>query len=70
MDVTRIEVRELMTSLHVTQASLRRHINGKCGYTVTAAEVCDALNGSLVTPKANRILADAWSYLKKTERRA
>ena len=61
----RESVQCLIKELGVTQAKLVREINNKSGYRVNNAEFCNALNGNLTTPKANRMLADAYYYLSQ-----
>lgn len=65
----RERVKCLLRETGVTQATLCREINRKFGYRVYPAEMSSALSGTLQSPKANRILADAYSLLERRSER-
>lgn len=52
-------IKEMAQGLGVSQRRVAREINEEGEFRTTPQEVCNALNGTLVTPKANRILASA-----------
>ena len=68
----RKQVLALLVELELSQRWLCSQINsGDKGYHVNPSEMSNALNGVLVTDKANRIVADSYSILtRERERRA
>lgn len=68
---TRCQIREMLKELNLTQRWLCAEINRmNPGYHTNPTEVCNALKGVLVTPKGNRIVADAYSILTKQKEKA
>lgn len=67
MEDTRERVRALLKELDITQVEVISYMNGSptVPYRVTPAEFSNALRGALVSPKANRIMTDALSYLDR-----
>lgn len=63
----RERVKSLLESTGTTQAQICRDIAHRFGYRVYPAEMSNALSGSLESPKANRILADAYSLLERKQ---
>ena len=63
----RERVKSLLEKTGTTQAELCREISHRFGYRVYPAEMSNALSGSLESPKANRILADAYSLLERKQ---
>lgn len=72
MKETRERVRALLKELDTTQVDVVGYLNDSptVPYRVTPAEFCNALGGSLATPKANRMVADALAYLERRKRAA
>jgi len=63
----RERVKRLLQETGTTQAELCREISRRFDYRVYPAEMSNALSGSLESPKANRILADAYSLLERKQ---
>lgn len=61
MQELRERVLELLEATGLTQVEIIRRINDQGLYKVQPAELCKALKGELTTPKANRVIADAYS---------
>lgn len=70
MNECRKLVSDLIASLGFSQAELVRRINAEGIYRVNSVEMCNALNGSITTPKANRIVADCYSILTREKEKA
>lgn len=66
---TREEVKAMLEELGITQAEVARVLNRQSAYKVTPSELSNALSGTLTTPKANRLVADAYSYLVQMQRK-
>lgn len=56
-------VRQLLSETGWSQAQTAREIVRRYGYKVQPSEMCNAVNGTLDTPKARRILTDALGIL-------
>lgn len=65
MNEVRENLLKIMTDHKIKHADVIRHINRACGYTVDPGEFSKMINGLLMTPKANRVIADAWTFVKK-----
>lgn len=56
-------VKQLLKETGSSQAQTARDIMRRFNYKVQPSEICNAVNGTLDTPKARRILTDAMSIL-------
>lgn len=63
----RERVKKLLEKTDTSQAELCREISRRFSYKVYPAEMSNTLSGSLESPKANRILADAYSLLERKQ---
>jgi len=63
----RERVKRLLEKTGTTQAELCREISHRFDYRVYPSEMSNALSGSLESPKANRIIADAYSLLERKQ---
>lgn len=70
MDETRARVLSLLEETGISQAELARRISAEGLYRVQPSELSASVNGSLTTPKANRVVADCYSILDEERRRA
>lgn len=61
-------VKELLVETGSSQAQTAREIVRRFNYKVQPSEMCNAVNGTLDTPKARRIITDALSILSAKKR--
>jgi len=63
----RDRVRKLLDETGIKQVDIVREINGQGLYRADTAELCNAIKGKLTSPKANRMVADAYSILTREQ---
>jgi hypothetical protein len=59
------ELKSLMAEKRISQVAICRYLNNSAEYSVTPAELSNAVNGVYGTPKMQRILNDALAYARK-----